>query len=234
MGTMTGPAERRVSAGTVAGLLVSLAVIDVVTTRLTPDPIDPFFRFAAVVGVVVWARRSVQLSWDELGCGRAKAGSGLRWGLLAMLVVAAVVAIAIAIPATRSFFENDDVRADSALSHILEPLVVIPLSTVLFEEILFRGVLFGCLLRFTTQVRAVVICSVAFGLWHIPPALSDANGESAIAAVGVVLGTIAFTTAAGALFCWLRLRSGSLLAPILAHIGSNSISYAGALVALDS
>jgi membrane protease YdiL (CAAX protease family) len=231
---MTGPAEHRVSAGTVAGLLVALAVVDIVTTRLTPDPFDPFFRVAVVVGALVWARRGAGLSWDELGCGREKAGSGLRWGLLAMLVVGVVVAVAIAIPATRSFFENDDVRADSALSHILEPLIVIPLSTVVFEEILFRGVLFGVLLRFTTRVRAVLVCSVAFGLWHIPPALSDAAGNGAIEASGIVLGTIAFTTVAGALFCWLRLRSGSLLAPILAHIGSNSFSYAGALVALDS
>jgi membrane protease YdiL (CAAX protease family) len=231
---MTGSAERRVSAGTVAGLLISLAVIDVVTTRLTPDWFDPFFRLAVVVGALVWARRSMQLSWDELGFTRAKAGSGLRWGLLAMLVLAVVIAVAVAIPATRSFFENDDVRADSGLAHILEPLIGIPLTTVLFEEILFRGVLLGVLLRFTTQVRAVLIGAIAFGLWHIPPALSDANGESAIAALGVVLGTIAFTTVAGAIFCWLRLRSGSLLAPILAHIGSNSFSYAGALVALDT
>jgi membrane protease YdiL (CAAX protease family) len=200
---------------------------------LTPDVVDPFFRIAVILGALVWARRVVGLSWADLGCSRAKVGSGLRWGLLAMLVVAVVIAIAIANPATRSFFENDDVRADSALSHILEPLIVIPLSTVLFEEILFRGVLFGALLRVTTQLRAVLVCSVAFGLWHIPPALSDAKGEDAIAAVGIVLGTIAFTTVAGVIFCWLRLRSGSLLAPILAHIGSNSFSYAGALVALD-
>lgn len=229
---MTGSAERRVTSGTVAGLLVALAAVDIVTTRLLPEPFDFLFRVAVVVGALVWARRFVHLSWEDLGCGREKLGSGLRWGLLAMLVVGVVIAVAVAIPATRSFFENDDVRSDSALAHVLEPLVLIPLTTVLFEEILFRGVLLGVLLRFTTQLRAVLVCSVAFGLWHIPPALTDANGEGALAGAGIVLGTIAFTTAAGAIFCWLRLRSGSLLAPILAHIGSNSFSYAGALVAL--
>ena len=33
-------------------------------------------------------------------------------------------------------------------------------------------------------------------------------------------------------FAWLRLRSGSLVAPIFAHIATNSFAYVGALVAL--
>ena len=47
-----------------------------------------------------------------------------------------------------------------------------------------------------------------------------------------MVGTIAVTTVAGVLFAWLRLRSGSLVAPILAHIATNSFAYVGALVAL--
>ena len=80
--------------------------------------------------------------------------------------------------------------------------------------------------------RAVVVTSVVFGFWHVPPALSDASGKSTIAAAGVVAGTIAVTTVAGVLFAWLRLRSGSLVAPILGHIATNSFAYVGALVAL--
>jgi membrane protease YdiL (CAAX protease family) len=43
-----------------------------------------------------------------------------------------------------------------------------------------------------------------------------------------VLGTIAATTAAGIVFALLRLRSGSLLAPVLAHVATNSFAYLGA------
>jgi membrane protease YdiL (CAAX protease family) len=222
-----------VTTGTVAGLLVVIAAVDIVTTRLLPDAIDPLFRGAVVFGLLVWARGRVGLSWPELGFCRDNVRSGLRWGLLAMLVIAVVVAIGVALPATRSYFESSEVRAASTAEHYIEPLVAIPFGTVLFEEFIFRGVLLGVLMRWTSTVRAVIVGSIAFGLWHIPPALSDAKGDGALAALGVVLGTIAFTTAAGAIFSYLRLKSGSLLAPIMAHIASNSFAYVGALIALE-
>jgi membrane protease YdiL (CAAX protease family) len=225
--------DRPLSVASVVLLMMVIAIVDVMTTRVLSAVLDPFFRAAVIVGSILWARWFAGLSWDELGCAREKVVSGLRWGLLAMLVIGAFIIVAVAIPSTRSYFEKGAIRRDSTLSHVLEPLVVIPFSTVLFEELIFRGVLLGALLRVTTRVRAVIYCSIAFGLWHIPPALSDANGESALATIGIVGGTIAFTTAAGVLFSWLRLRSGSLLAPIMAHVASNSFAYVGALIALD-
>jgi len=40
----------------------------------------------------------------------------------------------------------------------------------------------------------------------------------------VVLGSVAVTFVAGLAFCWLRLRSGSLLAPIMAHVATNGLA----------
>jgi membrane protease YdiL (CAAX protease family) len=50
-------------------------------------------------------------------------------------------------------------------------------------------------------------------------------GGSVEMAWGAVVGTVAATTTAGVAFAWLRLRSGSLLAPILAHIATNSLAF---------
>lgn len=38
-------------------------------------------------------------------------------------------------------------------------------------------------------------------------------------------GNVLATAVAGAVFSWLRIRSGSLLAPALAHLGTNDITY---------
>jgi uncharacterized protein len=40
----------------------------------------------------------------------------------------------------------------------------------------------------------------------------------------VVLGSIAVTFLAGLVFCWLRLRSRSLIAPVLAHVATNGLA----------
>ena len=47
---------------------------------------------------------------------------------------------------------------------------------------------------------------------------------SADGRVLLVLGSIAVTFVAGLIFCWLRLRSRSLIAPIMAHVATNGLA----------
>ncbi len=215
------------------GLVFAIAATDVITTRLAPPHSDGVLKIAILIGFLVWARRFVGLSWEELGLARANLGAGFRVGAVAVLIVAAAIIVLIAVPTSRSYLASDRVAADSTTERVLEPLVLIPLGTVVFEETIFRGVLLGVLMRSGTRRRAVVVSSVVFGFWHLPPALTDASGRSAIEAAGVVAGTIAVTTLAGVLFALLRLRSGSLVAPILGHIATNSFAYVGAVIALQ-
>lgn len=222
---------QRISKGAVGGLIVAIAVTDIVANALTAEPARVPVKVGILCCFVVWARRFAGLSWTELGLGRAQLGPGLRLGGWIALVIAAVIMLLVSVPVTRSFFEDTDVVADSTTQRVLMPLVIIPVGTALFEEIIFRGVLLGVLLRVSKRQAAIVSSSVLFGLWHLPPALGHARGEGTAAALGIVVGTLAVTTGAGLLFAHLRLRSGSLAAPVLAHATINSFAYLGAVVA---
>jgi len=65
-----------------------------------------------------------------------------------------------------------------------------------------------------------------FGVWHIRPTLQAlrANGLAGTRgrAVAGVAAAVATTTAGGVVFSWLREGSGSLAAPILLHVATNS------------
>jgi membrane protease YdiL (CAAX protease family) len=196
---------------------------------LAPEDAKIPLKLAIAAGFLTWAQWSARLSWDELGLGRAHVRAGLRLGAWALLAIGVVIAVLVAVPGSRSYFDVSTVAADSNAQRVLQPLLFIPLGTVVFEEVIFRGVLFGVLLRVWSRTPALVVSSVCFGLWHVPPALRDANDKGAAAAVGVVVGTIAVTTVAGAAFGWLRLRSGSLIAPVMAHLATNSFAYAAAV-----
>jgi membrane protease YdiL (CAAX protease family) len=81
----------------------------------------------------------------------------------------------------------------------------------------------------------LVASSVLFGLWHVLPTWNDTGRATALAAAGgqrvlVVLGTVVATGIAGAVFAWLRRRSGSLLAPVLAHLAVNAAALTAAWV----
>ncbi len=114
--------------------------------------------------------------------------------------------------------------------------MLIPVGTVLLEEVAFRGVLWGLLRRAYGTATATIVSSLLFGLWHALPSLGLASDNQAItqtigtgrsAQVVTVLGTMAFTAGAGVVFCELRRRSGSLLAPGRPALGGERAQRAG-------
>lgn len=168
----------------------------------------------------------------ELGVRARDLGPGLRWGLAAALVVAIAYAIAAVVPATRPWLA--DSRADLSLPGMLfAALVRVPLGTVALEETLFRGVLLALLARDRSVGAAVGWSSVLFALWHVLPSRGAPGFNPVLADLGanplghvlVVTALVAFTGLAGVVFCWLRLASGSLLAPMLLHTATNSLAY---------
>jgi membrane protease YdiL (CAAX protease family) len=143
------------------------------------------------------------------------------------------------IPATNRFFH--DSRAEIGGGRLLYELTVsIVLVTVIPEEFAFRGVLLGSAVRLWGRWRASSVSSALFGLWHIAPTLhtmSDnrvTSGASGTAGeqVLLILGAIATTFVAGLVFAWLRLRSQSLIAPILAHAATNGLTLGIAWIIL--
>jgi membrane protease YdiL (CAAX protease family) len=158
--------------------------------------------------------------------------SGIRFGIASAAIAVAAVGVAVSWDWTRRFFEDATVVDLAGTGLAYQVLIRIPLGTALFEEVAFRGVLFGQWQRTTSLRGAAIGTSVMFGLWHILPTLGrlDLNpaGGYAVnwpATVGIVAGAMVATAAAGLVFVWLRLRSGSLLAPIVAHAAINSSAF---------
>jgi membrane protease YdiL (CAAX protease family) len=147
---------------------------------------------------------------------------GLRYGGLAFGAVTAVLLLGVAIPATRHSFHSG--RADiTAGQLLLQVPVTIPLGTVVVEELAFRGALLGLFRLVMPTVRGIVACSILFGLWHVPSVLAATSGSHG-RLLAAATGTFVATFAAGVAFCWLRVRSGSLLAPALAHLATNTVA----------
>ncbi len=236
---MTSADQPAPTAASDAALRRAIAVVIVVTsvwnlvTNLVLD--DPWYvpaNLAMAALLVVIARRA-GLESSELGFGRAHLRRGLLLGTLSVVVIAAVLAVALLVPATESALEDDRVAADSTLARWLVPLVRIPLGTVVFEEILFRGVAFALVTRLAGTRVAVAATAVWFGLWHVVPAWETADGSGWTVAAAVA-GTVLFTGVTGIVLALLRERSGSLAAPVIAHASANSLTYLAALVALES
>ena len=192
-----------------------------------------------LTAILVFVAVTAGATAADLGLRRADAGTGLLYGAAAAAIVLAVLAAAVVIPATQGFLE--DARADITGRQLLdEVLVSIVLLTAVPEEFAFRGVLLAAATSRWGAWRGTLVTSALFGLWHVQPTLATMGdnpavsgaSSSAIGRIAVVLGAVAVTFVAGLLFAWLRLRSRSLLAPVLAHVATNGAALVAAWVAL--
>lgn len=119
---------------------------------------------AAAVGLVI-LMRCRGLGWADLGLGREHWKPGLGYALAAVAVVASVIAVGVLLPATRPMFLNN--RYATISGAMVASMVIIPLQTVIPEELAFRGVLHGALNR-AWGFRGVALAgSLLFGLWHV-------------------------------------------------------------------
>jgi uncharacterized protein len=212
-----------------------LGLHNVVAHRLLPAPADAALNLATAVGLTGFAARA-GCSRRDLGIDVADAGSGLRTGFAAAAVATALVAVAAVLPASRRFFDDRRVREVGRGEAAYHLTVRIPLATALAEELLFRGALLALFRQRRSDAAAVLWSSLLFGAWHVLPTIDHYQGNPAselIADPGrgrrlAVLATALSTAGAGVVLARLRLRSGSVLAPVLAHAAVNVSAYLAA------
>jgi membrane protease YdiL (CAAX protease family) len=226
----------RIGSGRAVGLvIVALAVAKVV------DRAVPGAHVAVGLGLIaclVAVARAQGLTAADLGLARSSWPEGLRWGAAAAALVGTAYALAyVTGPVQEALPDGEGGLGQAALWTVL---VVIPLGTVLPEELAFRGLLLALLGRRYGLLAGTLLSSGLFGLWHVVASLGGGTANATMASVvgadaaGTVVRvvvTVVFTSLAAVVLCWLRLRSGSLIAPVLAHWTVNGLGVIVAALA---
>ena len=213
-----------------------LAAVNITVALWVDGWVSSVLLLASAV-LAVAAARARGYSTVDLGMARDDVAAGLKLGGALAALIAAGTAILAVIPFTRGFFEDDRFADLSVGAALFEIAVRIPLITALGEEVLFRGVLLGVLLAAMPAFRAVVVSSIAFGLWHVGTTIGDLDGNGTTADLGLwqsalsVIGVVAVTGVAGVIFALVRRRSASVVAPWLVHTAFNASAFtAGFLI----
>src|SRR5271163_1168715 len=152
----------------------------------------------------------------HLGLCPPRLWAGLRLGLAAGSAAAAGILAATSLPAVRRSMVERELPAPASAWLVLQ----IPLGTVWGEEAAFRAALAAVAARVYGTSGGRLLQAAAFGLSHIADA--RATGEP-------VLPTVLATGGAGWVFGWLAEHSGSLSAPMLAHLAINESAAVAAL-----
>jgi CAAX protease family protein len=218
-----------------AAILILASYANVVANRILDDAWHIPFNLG-ILGVATLISRRAGTTWTSMGLRSDRAVRGLVVGGSVIVIIVVGMAIAIAIPGTRELFEDDRVVDNTIPWVLFQAFIRIPIATAFYEEVLFRGIVFGMLVRRNSPLVAALWTSLFFGVWHILPTIetlqTNPAGDLFSGVIGVVLaiiGAVGSTMLAGLGFLWIRLYANSTIASILAHVGTNSVAMLGAL-----
>lgn len=159
------------------------------------------------------------LTLPAIGLSREYARRGVTYAAYTIAGILAVMLLIFVLD-TAAF---KDPRYNQSLSTALyAAFVLLPLKTVLFEELAFRGILPAMLLKIKHERRfAAIVSAAAFGMWHILSAAAIGSyslaGGIIVPNILVIISVFIATSAFGYLLLELRWRSNSLVAPITVH-----------------
>ncbi|MGZ8563557.1 MAG: CPBP family intramembrane glutamic endopeptidase [Candidatus Limnocylindria bacterium] len=225
------------SAQTLILLAATLVVYENVATLVTGGelfisvPAALTISAILVTGMSVWSRRC-DLTLAELGLTRHGAARGAAIGLVVAAVVAAGAVVIVRIgPLVDGPVQYEPFATMPAADAIMRALVWVPLATVLPEELSFRGVLLALLRRRYPDTQAALLSAIPFALWH-GLIIVHTVGETSLAGttwgwtLGILAGVVVVALGGG-LFAYLRIRTGSLFAPLTCHWAFNGAVLIG-------
>jgi membrane protease YdiL (CAAX protease family) len=176
-------------------------------------------------GALLAAAAASGLTAADLGLTAGRVPAGLRCAAGPAGAVATAWLTLAAVPASRPVLADRRITGLTWPQVAYQVIVRIPVGTVLWEEIAFRGVLHAALRRVLPGPAAIAVTSGVFGIWHIRPTIAalhinevDTDGRAGWAGVAAA---VAGTAATGGVLSWFRHRSGSLAAPVLLHLTAN-------------
>lgn len=215
--------------GIVFGLLVILTVLFGFVSG-SSKLIGVMSAYAALAGIIYFAK----LTTAELGLQKRALKKGTKLGGLIAAAIFSVLGIVYVVQ-PEIFRDGRYTMNTAGLAWYL--LIVMPFMTVILEELLFRGVTLGLLQRKLSAGWAVGFTSVAFGLWHVFSAkgviLPNIGQHFIVPTFLVTIGVILVTGLAGVVLAFVRLKSKSLLAPILVHWAINASAVFFAFLAFQ-
>jgi membrane protease YdiL (CAAX protease family) len=156
------------------------------------------------------------LAAEDIGLSRARVGSGLKYAFVAVAIISVIFLVL--------FLLNQNIFRDhrydqKLLTALTTALLIVPLKTVLFEELAFRGLMPSLLKNLNSGLWFVLVTSaVLFGLWHLTSApRGNALSVGSFSNLSVVFLVFIATTVGGGFLYYLRYKSNSLVSPVVVH-----------------
>lgn len=207
--------------------MAALVVSNVVTNRHLPLQAHVPWSLGLTTGMLGIARWA-GLGLADVGFDHRQLRGAVRAGAIGGAAIGAGYSALVWSGAADGLLRDGRVTNVSRREAAWHVLMRIPISTVVAEEIAFRGVLPALL---TSDGRRrwfpAAVSSLLFGIWHVLPSLEGSRVNGATVRVsGRTAGLdVVATTLAGFALVGLRVRTKHLAAPMAIHLATNTLGF---------
>ena len=208
------------------GLSIILLIYSNATSAFPDETRQRFLlwtNLALLAALLAWALRWARMTAADLGLERKRAAGSALFGIVISVLAAIppVAFIAFAPLFSASGVEAPEIteRSGAGMAYFL--LFRQPVGTALFEEVTFRGVLYGAWHRLGGDRTALLATSAVFAAWHLvitsrTVAESGVVSNPAAVVAGVIV-SLAGLFVGGLIFAYLRWHTRSIAAAVTAH-----------------
>ena len=208
------------------GLSITLLIYSNATSAFPDETRQRFLlwtNLALLAALLAWALRWARMTAADLGLERKRAPASALFGIVISVLAAIppVAFIALAPLFSGSGVEAPEIteRSGAGMAYFL--LFRQPVGTALFEEVAFRGVLYGAWHRVGGDRTALLATSAVFAAWHVvitsrTVAESGVVSNPAAVVAGVIV-SLAGLFVGGLIFAYLRWHTRSIAAAVTAH-----------------
>lgn len=198
-------------------------------------PLYVWINLGVLLLIWMWSRRYLSLASSDIGWTTHNLGKSILYGLgVGALVVLPFVILLWLLPSMG--FNAKTPRLEMIVRDIFwwRIFIRIPIGTAFFEEMLFRGIFYGYLMKKFSHARTILISSLFFGFWHMTPVYrvvsQDLQTTSPAHFLALFLLLVLGSVVGGILFAWIRYRTKNITGCVLAHALINVLSLLGAYV----
>jgi membrane protease YdiL (CAAX protease family) len=203
-------------AATVGPLVVYAATFQTIVFFLLPSRVRAGWAPVTIglVGAGLTLTAGAAFGFETIGLGHPEPATILTWAVVTLAVVPSIGMTMLSRDRLRPVLADPRIARLGRRGAVFQIAFRIPILTALIEEAFFRGVLHAALTAVYSTPVAVLIGGGLFGLWHLGPALEQADSQFGDNSTTVhVLLTIALTTLAGLGCVALRIATGSMWVP---------------------
>lgn len=166
-----------------------------------------------------WSKKNLKITLEKVDIKKKGVFKSSFIGfLLGVIVAIPVIVYLLFFSADLTVYGAPSIAGISLAALLFRLFIYVPIRTVIFEEVIFRGILYTGFQKYLSKLKAILFTSIAFMFLHTGPTIFSINSSYQLSSPLITfLGFYATTFLGSIFFIFVREKTKNLAGSITSH-----------------